>query len=213
MSLRRTVVASLLILALGTSIAAAGVRDHPQLRFTAADQKLARAVVLRQADVGPAWTGGLVKAAVRESRVDGYTLADLVVTGEAASRFRSSFGNMRSTVHVLKTAEMVQLDRRRMASIPIPERVRSAYEADPAIRLVSASRLGGLPSNADAIRVVYDFAANGETQRQINDHIWIFEGRTETVLDVFTVYQGRNLVMGPERAMVRLVTERARAGL
>ena len=90
-----------------------GAQPHD---YTAADQLLARSAVLTQRDVGrhSVWRGGSIKPDDSFNPVcPSFHLrrADLVVTGEAESRYATTAAEVAdSKAQVLRTAEMVQLD-------------------------------------------------------------------------------------------------------
>jgi hypothetical protein len=212
MSRIRRLVASSLVLALATGIATAAVPDT--FRLTATDQKIARAVVLRKADLAdPAWKGGLVKPVLKSRSVPGDTLPEVVVTGAAASSFESYLGLVDTTVWVLRTTQMVQLDRQRLASVPALESVRSNYkDAPPALRLVSVRWIAGFPRVAPytrAVRVVLDLTLKGKTMRMIEDWINLFKDRAEISLSVIADYRERNAVKAAEIKLAKLLVARA----
>jgi hypothetical protein len=166
------------------------------------------------ADLPDSWKGDLVKPDLEGFSCPGYTQSDLVVTGAASSQFGS--GQVQTTVWVMKTAEMVRLDEKRLSPIEL-QCTRRGYEeaasaSAGAIRLVSVSRLTGFPRVAPytrATRVVYDQKADGQTTRLFDDLIDLSRGRIEVGLSLTAPYADRGAVKRFEVALAKLLAGRA----
>jgi len=92
-----------------------------QIRFNAADQAAARAVVIRRADLGSGWAGGPAKPDLSAGpSCPDYQpkVSDLVLTGAARTTFQRSGFEFDSQSGVLKTRRMVALDWRRSVLAP-----------------------------------------------------------------------------------------------
>src|SRR5205823_8559500 len=102
--------------------AAVSAGGGEQIRFNAADQAAARAVVIRRADLGSSgWQGGRVKPDLSGGpTVPNYhpKVSDLVITGAAKADFRRSGFEFASQVQVLQTRRMGALDWRRSVLAP-----------------------------------------------------------------------------------------------
>src|SRR2546430_14281555 len=111
--------------ALATAAAVWAGDGKYQIRFNAADQAAARAVVIRASDLGSSgWQGGRVKPSLSDLS-SGLScpnyhpkLSDLVITGAAGARYRRSAFEFDSVSEVLKTRRMVVLDWRRSVLVP-----------------------------------------------------------------------------------------------
>src|SRR5438105_15040184 len=115
--MRRTVFALASAMVALTIAAAVSAGGGEQIRFNAADQAAARAVVIRRADLGTSgWVGGRVKPDLSAGpSCPNYhpKVSDLVLTGSARTNFRRSGFEFDSQAGVLKTRRMVALDWRR----------------------------------------------------------------------------------------------------
>jgi hypothetical protein len=210
--------ASLLLLTVTVSVAGAAMRDNPQLHLIAADQMLARAVVLQKADLPKLpnpWKGGALKANVTGETCPNYKESDLVVTGAASTNFQSGNAiDVASDIWVLQTAGMAQLDSQRQPSTAVELKcVRSSYAGEDTskFRLVSASRLAfpHVAPYTDAVRVVYDWTTDGQTTRLIHDYVSLAKDRVEINLFVGTAYSVRNGAKALEASIARLLVSRA----
>ena len=138
---------------------ASGTDKEPR-HYTAADQAIARSIVLTQSDVGSAWKGGAKKvdtSAPPTCPNFDPKQSDLLVTGDAESMFSDDAAGVQydSEAQVLQTAQMVQLDWQR--SIPQPGLL-------PCLRTILAK---SLPANERIVSVtrVEDPEA-GDVQRR-----------------------------------------------
>jgi hypothetical protein len=121
---KRVTIASVVTSALATAgLAFAGDGNKQQIRFNAADQSAARAVVLRKSDLGSAsdWKGGARKPDLSAApSCPNYNpkQSDLVLTGIAETQFSQGTIVFDSEVQVLATPRMVRLDWQRSGSSP-----------------------------------------------------------------------------------------------
>src|SRR5476649_2444565 len=94
--------------------------EAAQRHYTAADQTLARRVVLKAADLGSAshWSGGVTAADTTQPRSCSNfhpRQSDLVITGDAQSDYTPTTGGLQyhSEAQVMQNANMVRLDWQR----------------------------------------------------------------------------------------------------
>src|SRR5579862_2296768 len=94
---------------------AARTSESAQRHYTTADQTLARSVVLKAADLGPAsrWSGGVTAADTTQPRSCSNfhpRQSDLVITGDAQSDYTPATGGMQyhSEAQIMQNAKMVQ---------------------------------------------------------------------------------------------------------
>jgi hypothetical protein len=184
----------------------------PQLRYTAADQRLARSVVLEKADLpdlGGTWKGGFIAPIVEGDPCLGAKQSDLVVTGAAETEFDSDQALINSNVWVLKTKKMVRLDASRQPSFAVEARCARAL-ADETMRIRSVSKLA-FPAHGvktEAIRVTYDLVTNEGTTRQIDDWITVFFDRFELSLALSTDARNGAAAIRVERSLIELLVRR-----
>ena len=117
------IVASVLALASSAALASGGGPE--KIRYTAADQAAARAVVARSSDLQPAgaWRGGakkVTKADLAPLSCPGFhpKVSDLVITGAAGSAWTNGPNSLESLAVVLRTADMVRSDWKRSVLTP-----------------------------------------------------------------------------------------------
>jgi len=205
------------MLALGAGLAAAALRDNPQLRLTGPDQQLARSILLEKDDlprVSATWKGGIVKPTVEGDSCGGAKNSDLVLTGAASSSFTSANGTIDSDVWVLQTEQMVRLDDQRQPPAAVEVRcLRGSYSGSKSYTVASVSRLPlpRLGEYTDAYRVVLDYpgAKKGETTRVVDDYIDVNVGRVEASLFVEFAYPDRNEVKPIELELAKLLLARS----
>lgn len=184
----------------------------PQLRYTAADQRLARSVVLKRAelpDLGATWTGGFVEPTVEADPCLGAKQSDLVLTGAAETVFESEYAWVDSNVWVLRTAEMVRLDGSRQPSAVVERRcLRASYDEDMRVRSVSRLPFAVPGARTSALRVTYDLVTEEGTTRQIDDTITVFVDRYELSLWVTTHAGNTALANALERSSIGRMVRR-----
>jgi hypothetical protein len=200
-------------------LAGAALADRIQVRYTAADQAAARAELLRTADLAAGWTRRATKPDVSSDL--GCTSykpkqSDLVVTGAAAAEFRHTGLNIRSEVHVLRTARMVVLDWQRTVVAPqvLPcLRQAAGKNSDPQARFVSLNRLAfpRITSRTAAFRALIDVTSGGSTVRVLIDIVAIGKGRSELTLTTTAPYAARASVQPAEVRLARTMAARAAA--
>lgn len=203
--------------------AQAALAETPVARFMAADMAAAKAAVLKSADLGPGWKGGLEKN-TKVPGPDGCPglwepkQSDLIITGFAESRYNAGVVDVASTVQVYKTSQMWKLDWQRtvvdQGVIPCMRR-QLAAEKQPGARFVSLTRtpfprIGGQP--AARLRIVFDYAPTGaEPVRLHMDGIAFGKGRTGLSLTFTYPYADRAAAHAFELSLSRLLASRLKA--
>jgi hypothetical protein len=206
--------------ALATAKAVLAGDGKEQIRFNAADQAAARAVVIRRADLGSSgWTGGRVKPDLSAGPTcPNYhpKVSDLVLTGAARTRFRRSGFEFDSQAGVLKTRRMVALDWRRSVLAPgaVPCLRRTLDKGlGSTAKVVSFAKLPfpHLSTYAALFRGVISVQAQGKTVRVLTDIVLVGRSRTELTLTVAGPAAAKSGISAAERRLARVLISRARA--
>lgn len=218
----RVAVVTALVAALAPALVHAASAEKPVVRYNAADQALAKAAVLKKADLGAGWKGGAKKPEIGDPSEDcpewNPRQADLTVTGAAESEFEFRAGalTVTSTAYVLETAEMVKLDWQRTVVAPAVVRcLRKVFTeaSDEEARFVSAKRtpfprVGALASR---LRAVVNYV-QGETKVPVLvDFVALGKGRTEVALVVAAALRDRRAAEAFELRVARLLVSRIAA--
>jgi hypothetical protein len=191
-----------------------------QIRFNAADQAAARAVLIRRSDLGSGgWQGGLVKPDLSAGPTcPNYhpKRSDLVITGAAEADFRRSALEFDSAAEVLKTPRMVALDWRRSVLAPgalsCLRRTMSNGLGSGA-KLVSFRKLPfpHLSTYTAFFRGVISVQAQGQTVRVLADIVLVGRRRTEITLSVAGPAAAKKAISAAERRLARVLVSRVRA--
>ncbi len=208
------------LVALATAAVVAADDGKEQIRFNAADQAAARAVLIRRADLGSSgWQGGRVKPDLSSNpNCPNYhpKLSDLVITGAAEGRFQRTGFEFDSVGEVLKTRRMVALDWRRSVLAP------------GAVSCLRRTMSKGLGSNAEVVsfaklpfprlstytalfRGVISVQAGGRRVRVLADVVLVGRSRTELTLSVAGPAAAKTGISAAERRLARILISRARA--
>ena len=190
-----------------------------QIRFNAADQAAARAVVIRRADLGSGWVGGPAKPDLSAGpSCPNYhpKVSDLVLTGAARTNFRRSGFDFDSQAGVLKTRRMVALDWRRsvLARGVVPCLRRTiANGLGSGAKMVSFAKLPfpHLSTYTAFFRGVISAQAQGKTVRVLTDLVLVGRSRTELTLTVIGPAAAKSAISAAERRLARALITRARA--
>jgi hypothetical protein len=169
-----------------TALAGDGGRE--QVKFNAADQAKARAIVIRRSDLRPAsgWKGGPTKPDLSPVTCANYhpRLSDLVITGVAETDWNRAALVISSEVEILKTARMVRLDWTR--SVNVTGVVCAARKGGATHIGVSRMTFPQIAPYTAAYRLSYEVKANGQTIPFVFDFGAIGRGRTEISLGEIT---------------------------
>jgi hypothetical protein len=203
--------------ALTLAVAQVALAEAPKTRLNAADQAAARAAVLKPADLGTGWSGGLQKAQVRApAPCAGWNprQADLVVTGAAQAQYVAEGVVVQSSAHVYANGRMIALDWQRTV-VGAPLRCLSKEFADSAgeeIRVVSIKRLPfpKLATYNARIRIVADYIGS-TTVRVFIDAVLVGRGRTAVALGLVAPYTERASADAAEVRLAKIVLARIKA--
>jgi hypothetical protein len=208
---------SALALGLVTAVLAGG---KPQIKFTAADQTAARAVVLRRSDLGSSgWQGGARKPDLSSTvSCAGFhpKVSDLVVTGAAETDFQRSGVELSSVVEVLKTRRMVRLDWRRslLPAAVVPCLRKTLAAGLPAgAKVVSFGRapFPQVGTRSARFRGVIRVDVFGRTTRLVADFVFVNRSRTEITLNAVGPVAAKGALADAEVRLARVMVTRARA--
>ena len=201
-----------------TGVAAA---DEARIQLSAAGQSAARAIVLKQADLGGAsgWTGRTAKPDLSQTlECPNFRpkQSDLVLIGAAESTWKNTALQFRSVAQVLQTPDMVRLDWQRSVLNPraLPC-VRSTLVKGlgSSARLVSFRRIA-FPQIADgtrAYRALADVKTEGGPVRVLYDIVLVAEGRTEITLTATAPAAIARVIAAAEVRLARVLASRAAA--
>jgi len=209
--------------ALATAVAVSAGDGNYQIRFNAADQAAARAVVIRRSDLGSSgWQGGLMKPSV-SALSSGLScpnyhpkLSDLVITGAAGSRYQRSAFEFDSVSEVLKTRRMVALDWRRSVLVPGALsclRRQMTNGLGSSAKLVSFRKLSfpHVSTYTALFRGVISAQASGQNVRILVDLLLLGQSRTEVTLNVAGPAGAAGAISAAERRLARTLISRAHA--
>ncbi len=207
------------ILAGATTALAAGGRE--QIKLNAHDNALARAAVVRSADLGAAgWTGGLVKPDLSPPpSCPGYhpKQSDLVLTGVAESRFTRPGLAVQSVAQLLMTSRMVTLDWQRTIETPglvpcLRSHLGKSLGASATVVSFAKATFPQVATYTAAFRAIVAVHAAGRTVRVLVDIVVFGRGRTELTLTTTAPAAAASLLAPTELRLARLLVARARAG-
>jgi hypothetical protein len=176
----RLFVASVVSLFAAAAAALAAGGPGEKVRFNAADQAAARAVVIRRADLSAGvWAGGSKKPKLAPVICANYKpkSSDLVLTGAAESDWTGSGRIVGSDADILQTARMVRLDwQRSVTPAGVACTVTHAGATNVTVARVAFPRMA--PYTSD-FRASYGVNANGTVVREVFELAAVGTGRTE----------------------------------
>lgn len=191
-----------------------------QRHYTAADQSLARSVVLKAGDLGSAsdWSGGVTAAETTQPRSCSNfhpSQADLVITGDAQSDYTPTTGGLQyhSEAQIMQTAKMVRVDWRRNVLDPAAlDCLRTFFVKNLAgsQHLVSLTRLT-VPHIA-TYTAGYRALVDQLGVRNMIDVLFVGRNRTEITLEISAPYAARATVEKSELRLAKLLVGRAPIG-
>jgi hypothetical protein len=207
-----------LILALGGLAARA---DKEQIHLTAADQAVARATVLKKADLGTigTWTGGSVKPDLSSALPCASfqpKQSDLVLTGVAQTKFKQPGIEFDSEAQVLRTEQMVKLDWQRTVIAPaLLPCLRSVFgkSSSATTTIVSVRRVAfpHVSQYTAAIRVILDVKSGSSPVplRAFVDDVFVGHGRTEISLTTTALMVNDKVTRAAEARLALIMAARA----
>ncbi len=198
--------------------AAAATTDHNQVKLTAADQAVAKKIVIKSSDLGTGWSGGAVKPDLNDALVCANyhpKQSDLVLTGAAESKYAVTGAQLDSVAQVFRTADMVTTDWHR--SVLNPQLVSCLRETlagnlTPSQTIASVGRIAfpqGHGILAREYRTVLNVTSSGSTVKGIVDLVVFTRGRSELSLTTVGSYDQRASIARVERVLVGVMLTRA----
>jgi hypothetical protein len=175
--------------------AGAAAAENYQFKIVAKDKATAASVVATRADLGglSGWTGGAVKPdrspEGTADRCNGYLPkeSDLVVTGDAETKYSFQATTIDTQIQLLRTSAMVATDWRR--SMEIPDYLSCARKAfgsqlPKSERFVSFTKLpySTFGTKSAAYRALISLTSAGRSIRVAVDIIAFYRGRTEATI-------------------------------
>ena len=201
--------------------AAAAAGSTPPRRYTAADQALARSLVLRQSDLGSAslWPGGMKKPDTSAApSCPGYhpDESDLPITGDAESAYSNQAAGVEydSEAQILQTAKMVQLDWQRSVQPGLIPCLRSTLkkglsssETLVSVRRISVPKISTFTAE---YRIVFDVhrTTAPKTVPLMTDILFLGRDRAEITLTTTAPYVERAPVEQSELRLARILVAR-----
>ena len=216
--MRLPLVASSFALALVLAVSAdARNPNHETIRLNAADQAAARAAVVKRTDLGVAnvWRGGATKPDLSANPTCPNYHPDLsrfVVTGAAASDWRSGLNEIQSQTEVLETAPMVQkewqLEIEAPGAIPCLRSVVKKEFSTGGARFLSFERVSFPRIATHATAFLLSARASGI--RVMVEIVLLAKGRTEIELELGGAYAARHAISSGVSSLARLLAQRVR---
>jgi hypothetical protein len=211
---------SLLAAGAALALASAAFAAGPIVRKNAADDAVARAAVVKRADLGGSGWKGSVTPVAKPDPVScpGFRpkQSDLVVTGAAASEWQNQGTDVSSEVDVLQTAAMVRLDWSRTIRPGLLKCLAGAFTGSgggATVTPVSTSKIA-FPNMAPmtaAYRVVVKVTQSGQTVRVVSDVILLGKGRSEASITFVGPEAGKAAMVAAERRVARIVVGRLKS--
>jgi hypothetical protein len=192
----------------------------PKVAYNAADQKRARAALLKQSDLGAAWadrstaTPSSLKAPVCPSLRPDYS--KLTITGHAESVFDNGNGGIQvvSDVEVWKTAKQAKQHMKALLQPKLPTCIRYALQkslGSAAILLpVKATKLGKFAEVSVSFRAPIGFKSGGKVQTVLSDLVLLRKGRTEIYINVIAPSSAEKQLTAFETRLAQTLVKRVR---
>ena len=193
----KPLLAAALIGLVSTSTALAAIVDAPTVRITPADQAKARAALQRRTDFGAGWVGGPIKTSqLSPPNCPGFDPkeSDLVVTGHADARYRTTGIELDQDVQVMKDAAAVQTDFARSISPKLAKCL--AYQLGKLKNVVGVrvERLPFPPTGdvSAAYRAEIDLQTPKGRGTLLSDYVFFGKGRVENEFTVIAPVGARD---------------------
>jgi hypothetical protein len=194
--------ACLLVLSLATGALAAGNPRHEQERLNAADTGRAKAMLVRQSDLGPGWRGTAVPKDDSDLSCPGFNpdLSMFTITGKADAAFGHSTGaSVVAFAEIYTTRAQAAGDFRKAAKPAIARCLRWAFEREAkakpepglSLRVLSSQMLASprLGERSASYRMVVRASGNGRTFRMYMDVLVFQKGRAIGALMATTAFE------------------------
>ena len=213
----KPLLAAALIGLVSTSTALAAIVDAPTVRITPADQAKARAALLRTTDFGAGWGGGPIKTSqLSPPNCPGFDPkeSDLVVTGHADARYRTTGIELDQDVQVMKDAAAVQTDFARSISPKLAKCL--AYQLGKLKNVVGVhvERLPFPPTGdvSAAYRAEIDLQTPKGRGTLLSDYVFFGKGRVEYEFTVIAPVGARDQLAQFEHELAQGLLRRAASG-
>jgi hypothetical protein len=197
-----------------TSVALA---DAPTVQITSADQAKARAALLRPSDLGAGWTGGPIQTTqLSPPNCPGFDPkeSDLVVTGHADARYRTSGVELDQDVQVMSDAAAVQTDFSRSIRPQLAKCLAFQLGKLQNVVGVQVKRLAFPPLGS--VSAVYRAEVDVRTPKGhgtlISDYVFFGQGRTEYEFTVIAPGAARDELAQFEFTLAQILLHRAAQG-
>jgi hypothetical protein len=199
-------------------VASASSPNKEKIAYTAAGQAEAKAEVLKRADVGSGWSGGVTKPDVSSTLPCSYYKPkqnDLVLIGAAETDWRKPGYEIDAEAQVLRTADMVRRDWQRTVLAP---------QVVPCLRQGLAKSLGNAGSLdsfgrvafprvaalTQAFRAVFKVSSGSISVPVETDVVAIGAGRNELTLTLTGLVARRSALHAAEVRFARQLAGRMR---
>jgi hypothetical protein len=197
-------------------VQAAFAADKQPVKFNAADQAAAKAVMITASDLGAGWKGGALKYDLNQDIPCAMKRSDLMLTGAARSEFKAQGALVISESNVLQSRAMVAADwQRSVGSDTFMACVGKAYtkQGGPNTRVVSFKKIAfpKLSQYTTRYRMLADYGEPGASVRVLVDMIFLARGRTEISFVLSTPYADRAAADVVERRLAQTVVRRIAA--
>ena len=194
-------------------VQAALAADKQPIKFNAADQAAAKAVLVKANDLGTGWQGGAKKPDLTPDADCTFKRSDLVLTGAAKSEFKTQGASITSESNILQTPAMVAAEWRRSfgSSSYMACARKVVMNSDAAnVKFVSFKNVAfpKLAQYSTRYRMVADYVNAATSVRMLVDVIVLGRGRTEISLVVTVPYADRAAADVVERKLAKLLVSR-----
>ena len=197
-------------------VQAALAADKQPIRFNAADQAAAKAVLVKANDLGTGWQGGAKKPDLTPDADCTFKRSDLVLTGAAKSEFKTQGASITSESNILQTPAMVAAEWRRSfgSSSYMACARKVVMNSDAAnVKFVSFKNVAfpKLAQYSTRYRMVADYGDAGNAVRVLVDVVVLGRNRTEISLVLSMAYADRAQADIVEQALAQLLVKRIAA--
>lgn len=203
----------------GLALAGAALADKWTVQLNAADQKAARAIIVKRSDLSSAngWKGGPVKPSPNSPVICSNfnpKQSDLVQTGTAQSVYKNGALEFDSQAHLLKTAKMVRLDwQRTVEPAALVSCLRQTFSRNLplTVKFVSFERIdfAQVGTYTAAFRALYEAGSAGAKVLLLVDFVVFAANREEMTLTTRAPYSAAARVSRAELTLARAMFARA----
>jgi hypothetical protein len=194
----------------------------PKVKYTAADQKIAKATLLKKSDLGPAWadhstaTPSSLKAPICPSLRPDYS--KLTITGHAESVFDNGNGGISvvSDVEVWKTAKQAEQHMNALLKPALPTCIKYSFLKTPGgskllLFKVKPRSLGKFADVSVSYRAPVGYKVGKQTVIVLTDFVFLRKGRTEIYFLVTAPSNAQKQLDAFETRIAKTLAARIRA--